>query len=45
MIVGSYLVHGRYMYSFNGETLFVMLVLGVMFDDTLHYTFGRLLLF
>jgi len=45
MIVGSYLVHGRHMYSFIEETLFVMFVLGVMFDDTLLYTFGRLLFF
>jgi hypothetical protein len=42
MIVGSYLVHGRHMYSFIEETLFAMFLLGVMFDDTLLYTFGRL---
>jgi hypothetical protein len=45
MIVGSYLVHGGHMYSFIEETLFVMFALGVMFDDTLLNTFGRLLLY
>jgi hypothetical protein len=30
-------------HSFIEETLFVIFLLGVMFDDTLLYSFGRLL--
>jgi hypothetical protein len=45
MVVGSDLVHGRQMHCPVKYTFLVMVVLGVLFDDVLRNTFGRLLFF
>jgi hypothetical protein len=44
MIVGSDLVHGRQMHCPVKQTFLVMVVLGVMFNNALCYSFGSFLL-
>jgi hypothetical protein len=44
MIVGSDLVHGRQMHCPVKQTFLVMVVLGVMFNNALFYSFGSFLL-